>query len=153
LKRDLRFEAYYDYPPETVWQALTDSEAIAQWLMPNDFEPNIGHKFTLRTKPAPGFDGIVHCEVKELEPPHRLSYSWEGGGINTLVTFVLEVIPGGTKLVLEHKGFRGLRGMMVSSILGKGWGSKILFQALPEVLSRIHDDGLTSKTAKARSVD
>jgi len=36
---------------------------MADWLMPNDFQPRLGHKFQFRTKPAPGFDGIVNCEV------------------------------------------------------------------------------------------
>lgn len=29
----------------------------------NDFEPRIGHRFQFRTEPAPGFDGVVNCEV------------------------------------------------------------------------------------------
>jgi uncharacterized protein YndB with AHSA1/START domain len=117
---------------------LTDPEAMADWLMPNDFEPRLGHRFTLRTKPAPGFDGIVRCEVRELDPPRILSFSWEGGGIDTLVTFTLNPITTGTKLVLEHKGFRGLRGLMVSSILGQGWRKKILPKSIPNVLSDRH---------------
>jgi len=43
MKRDLRFEAVYDHPIERVWRAITDSQAIAQWLMKNDFEPRVGH--------------------------------------------------------------------------------------------------------------
>ena len=48
----------YPYPPERVWAALTSSEALAAWLMPNDFVPEVGHGFTLRTKPAPSFHGL-----------------------------------------------------------------------------------------------
>lgn len=136
MKRDLKFEASYSYPPEVVWSALTDSDAIAEWLMPNDFEPVLGHAFTMRTKPAPGFDGTVRCKVLELDPPRRLSFSWEGGGVDTVVTFTLASKPGGTHLVVEHKGFRGLRGIMVSSILGSGWRKKILPSSLPKVLER-----------------
>ena len=29
------------------------------WLMDNDFEPVVGHRFTFRTEPTRGFDGIV----------------------------------------------------------------------------------------------
>ena len=137
MSRDLKFEAWYEFAPEIVWRALADREAMADWLMPNDFEPRLGHRFTLRTKPAPGFDGIVHCEVKEIDPPLRLSFSWAGGGIDTLVTFTLTPVRGGTHLVLEHTGFSGLRGLMVSSILGKGWRKKILPKGLPAVIQRI----------------
>ncbi len=63
MSRGLHFEFIYKHSPQRVWRALTDSAAIARWLMPNDFQPVVGHKFQLRTKPRPGFDGIVKCEV------------------------------------------------------------------------------------------
>jgi uncharacterized protein YndB with AHSA1/START domain len=45
-----------------VWRALTDSDLLARWLMPNDFRPVPGHRFSFRTTPRPGqgFDGVVH---------------------------------------------------------------------------------------------
>jgi uncharacterized protein YndB with AHSA1/START domain len=76
----LKFEVFYEQPPERVWAALTDATALAAWLMPNDFVPKLGHRFQLRTKPATGFDRIVNCEVLEIRPPQRLVYSWVGGG-------------------------------------------------------------------------
>jgi hypothetical protein len=39
-------EVIYPYPVERVWRALTDSRALAKWLLPNDFEPRLGHKFS-----------------------------------------------------------------------------------------------------------
>jgi uncharacterized protein YndB with AHSA1/START domain len=136
MKRDLRFEEHYPYPPGRVWEAISDSAAMADWLMPNDFQPRLGHRFQFRTKPAPGFDGIVNCEVITLDPPRRLAYTWKGGGIDTVVTFTLEPTRDGTKLVLEHTGFRGARATMVSFILGRGWRKSILPQRLPAVLKR-----------------
>jgi uncharacterized protein YndB with AHSA1/START domain len=61
-------DAFLPYPPQKVWRALTDPGLLASWLMPNDFEPRVGHRFTFRTDPVPahGFDGIVRCEVLEL---------------------------------------------------------------------------------------
>src|SRR6185369_3706470 len=76
--RKLRFEALYPHGRADVWEALTSSEAIADWLMPNDFKPVVGHRFNFKTKPAPGFDGTVHCEVLTVEPLERLVYSWKG---------------------------------------------------------------------------
>ena len=121
MARTLRFEALYPYAPEQVWTALTDPAAIADWLMPNDFEPALGHRFTFRTKPAPGFDGIVQCEVIELEAPARLAYSWKGGGIDTIVRYTLAAEGASTRLVMEQAGFTGLKGFMVSRLLGGGW--------------------------------
>lgn len=77
------------YPPEMVWSALTDPRQLANWLMENDFRPEVGHRFTFHTDPAPGFDGIVQSEVLVLEPPRRLSLSWAGGNLESVVTFTL----------------------------------------------------------------
>jgi uncharacterized protein YndB with AHSA1/START domain len=125
MPRKIRFEAVYPYPPADVWVALTDSDALADWLMPNDFKPAVGHKFNFRTKPAPGFDGIVHCEVLSLDEPRRMALSWKGGGIDTVVTFDLAAAGNGTRVVMEQSGFRGMRGLMVSNILKPGWRGMI----------------------------
>lgn len=151
MKHDLRFEELYPYPPERVWEAITDPEAISDWLMPTDFAPRVGHKFQFHTKPAPGFDGTVHCEVIELEPPRRLSYTWKGGGIDTVVTFTLEATAEGTRLILEHKGFRGMRATMVSLIMSSGWKNKILPKGLPAALSR-YEGGVYHRRTATESV-
>jgi len=117
----IRKSVTYPQPREMVWQALTDSDALAAWLMPNDFRPEIGHQFTFRTDPAPGFDGIVHCEVLELRPPELWRISWAGGGLWTELTITLRVVQGGTRLDLTHKGF-GLKDAVPRVILGLGWG-------------------------------
>jgi uncharacterized protein YndB with AHSA1/START domain len=134
MKRDLHFEMTYPHPREHVWRAITSPEAMSQWLMKNDFQPLVGHKFQFHTKPAPGFDGIVNCEVLEVASPERLVYTWKGGGVDTVLTWTLYEVPKGTKLVLDHTGFAGLRGLMVSRILGGGWRSKILSIHLPRLL-------------------
>lgn len=140
MKRNLTFDEIYPYPIERVWRALTDSEAMADWLMENDFKPEIGHRFQFQTKPAPGFDGIVNCEVLELRPPSRLAFSWKGGGIDTVATFTLEPVPEGTHLRLEHTGFSGMKATLVSYILGGGW-KRILGVALPSAAARYTDAG------------
>jgi uncharacterized protein YndB with AHSA1/START domain len=100
-------EIVFPHPRQDVWRALTDSATLAQWLMPNDFEPRVGHRSTFRTEPNPeaGFDGIVHCEVIECAPPSRLTYSWVAGGIDTRVSYRLESDGDGTRVFFEHSGF------------------------------------------------
>jgi uncharacterized protein YndB with AHSA1/START domain len=123
MHRDLVFERIYPFRPETVWAALTDPAALSEWLMETDFQPYVGHRFTFRTRPSPGFDGIVQCEVMAVDKPHRLAYTWQGGPIKkpTLVTWTLQPVADGTKVRLEHTGFEGLAGIAVSLILGSGW--------------------------------
>lgn len=139
----IRIEAVYPHPPRRVWTALTDSRAMAEWLMRNDFEPKLGHRFQFRTKPAPGFDGVVHCEVTELDPPHRLAYTWKGGSIDTIVTWTLERVADGTRVKFEQSGFRGVRGTLLRKfVLGPGW-RKMLDQKLPKALTRVDENGFT----------
>ena len=63
MKADIDASVVYPHPVDRVWAALTSSEALAAWLMPNDFQPVVGHRFTFRTKPAAGFDGIDRKSV------------------------------------------------------------------------------------------
>jgi uncharacterized protein YndB with AHSA1/START domain len=136
MSRTIRINVEYPHPPDRVWQALTTREAIAEWLMENDFEPRVGHRFTMRTEPAPGFDGIVQCELRELEPPRRMVWTWRGGPIDTTLTFELEPTPRGTRLCVRQAGFRGMKAYLVSLILGSGWRG-IYRRKLPAALDRL----------------
>lgn len=138
MKRDIHLQATFPHPPERVWRALTDPRAIAEWLMANDFEPRVGHRFRFRAKPQPGWDGTVDCEVTEVDPPRRLSYSW-GNGANemlTQVTWTLEAVDGGTRLTLDHTGFSGLGQLAVSFMLQSGW-KRMFKQRMPRVLEAL----------------
>ena len=125
----------YSHPVERVWHALTDSAALAEWLMENDFEPRVGHTFQFRTDPGPGFDGIVNCEVLELVERERLVISWRGGPLDTRVTYSVTEVPEGTRLRVEHEGFVGVRARLVRMILRAGLRS-MLRRKLPALLDR-----------------
>ena len=124
----------YRCSAERLWQAIATQEGLAGWLMANDFEPVVGHRFIFRTDPAPGFDGIVHAEELELEEPHRLRFAWRGGGLEREVAFTLESIePNVTVLRLVHTGF-GVKQLLARVILGLGW-RKLLRKNLRKWLS------------------
>lgn len=157
MNGDLHFVRDYPFPPEDVWRALTVPELIEAWLMPNDFVAEVGHEFTMKTDPAPGFDGIVRAKVLALEPPARMVWSWKGGGHHTVVTFRLEprivLARSGTRLRLDHEGFEGLPGVLVSAILGAGWRRILrgrLRAAIEQVAERGTIDGLTEACEKRR---
>ena len=65
---------------DDVWEYLTETDKIAEWLMPNTFVAQEGHHFTMDCPPGIGSGAPVRCEVKELKPPHdgraRLVYTW-----------------------------------------------------------------------------
>ncbi len=131
-------DMFYPFPVRQVWDALTDSQALAAWLMPNDFEPRIGHRFTFRTIAEHQWDGVVLCQVVELDSPRRIAYTWRGGSLDTLVTFTIEPVEGGTRLRLEHSGFAatGKAGLTVRDMLASGWNSRILRERLPDFLKQ-----------------
>jgi uncharacterized protein YndB with AHSA1/START domain len=136
MTRDINLEAIYPHSIETVWRAITDRDAIAQWLMKNDFEPTLGHKFQFHAKPMGGWDGIVHGEVLEVDPPKKLRYSWRTNVIDTMLTITLQTVAEGTALKLEHSGFRGFKPFMISFLMGSGWKS-IIRKGLPAVLGKM----------------
>ncbi len=110
MSKTIQKEITVPQPPEQVWQALTESETLAEWMFPNDFQPRLGHQFTFRVpgKPEVGFEGLtVNCVVLECEPPSRLAFSWSAGGpvVDTRVSFRLEAEGDGTRIFFEHSGF------------------------------------------------
>lgn len=141
----IRTETFYRHPPARIWRALTDSDALATWLMPNDFAPELGHRFTFRTQPVPPyFDGIVHCEVVELEPPKSLAYTWTGlPDMNTKVRWELAETEqdgvAGTLLVCVHSGFDLTDRRQLSAFHGMsgGWGGRTMVDALDRVLESL----------------
>jgi uncharacterized protein YndB with AHSA1/START domain len=136
---EIREQVVYPYPIQAVWHALTDPAALGEWLMPNDFQARIGHEFTFTGQPGPDWDGLVHCRVTELDPPHRLAYTWRGtdpAALDTIVTFELEPVAAGTRLTLTHRGFTDANRWLRDQLAG-GWRSNLLARTLPALLARL----------------
>ena len=96
------------HPPEKLWRALTQPHLIAEWLMENDFQLRIGHRFNLRGD----WGGVLDCEVLAVEPNKTLSYTWNFShddpayNLQSVVTFTLTPTGAGTHLRVEQSGFR-----------------------------------------------
>jgi uncharacterized protein YndB with AHSA1/START domain len=104
--RTLVIEREMPHPPEKIWRALTQGPLIKEWLMENDLQPVVGHKFNFRSTPAPNWNGVIDCEVLAVEPNKRLSYSWGALGLESVVVWTLVPTSGGTLVRMEHSGFR-----------------------------------------------
>jgi len=110
--RSVVIERVMPHPPEKIWRALTQGALIEAWLMKNDFQPVVGHRFNFRAAPMPQWNGVTDCEVLVVEPHKRLSYSWNAsgeeaaGGLKTVVTWTLTPTTGGTHVRMEQSGFR-----------------------------------------------
>jgi uncharacterized protein YndB with AHSA1/START domain len=103
--RTLVIEREMPFPPEKIWRALTQGALIKEWLMDNDFQPVVGHKFNFRSTPMPHWNGVIDCEVLVIEPNKKLSYSWGSMGLGSVVVWTLAATEGGTLVRMEQSGF------------------------------------------------
>jgi uncharacterized protein YndB with AHSA1/START domain len=135
--RSVIVEREIPYPPEKLWRALTQPHLIAEWLMKNDFQPVIGHRFRLRSDPQPGWNGIIDCEVLVVEPNKTLSYTWGSDeaklAIQSVVTFSLTPVGAGTLLRMEQTGFRPDQ---KQNYQGAKYGWGLFFGRLEQLLAR-----------------
>jgi uncharacterized protein YndB with AHSA1/START domain len=137
----IEVDLFVAHPPTMVWRALPDPAMLARWLMPNDFVPVLGHRFTFRTDPVPGFDGIVACQVLEVDVETKLKISWaNSAGLDTTVTWTLAPEGRGTRILLVHDGFDegDPRQLAARQGMGGGWAGH-LAQRLNDVLVSIDD--------------
>ena len=131
LTREILIDEIFPHSRSVLWKVLTTGELIARWMMePKGFAPVVGNRFTFQTTCAGAWNGTIHCEVLEVKPFERFSYSWEGGDagnigygskLNTVVSWTLSDSEGGTRLVLRHSGFELPRNDTAYVNLGKGW--------------------------------
>ena len=133
-----------DYPhsPAKVWRAVTDPALIPLWTAtgaggrPEGFAAVEGTTFQFIGKPKPGWNGVVDCEVLEVDEPSLLRWSWTdtSTGDTTQVVYRIEPREGGTRLSYEHTGFTGVGGLFMATLLGRV-RTKMLTAGLPAVLS------------------
>lgn len=107
-RRTVVVERDMSFPPERLWRALTQPHLITEWLMNNDFDLAVGHRFKLRGE----WGGVLDCKVLVVEPQRTLSYEWNFAhddpayALESVVTFTLTPTSKGTRLRMEQAGFR-----------------------------------------------
>jgi uncharacterized protein YndB with AHSA1/START domain len=114
--------------PEKIWRALTQPHLIEEWLMKNEFNPVVGHRFNLKAD-----WGSVECQVLAVEPNKTLSYTWGSYDLKSVVTWTLTPTSTGTRLRMEQSGFRPDQQQYYQGAQG-GWPR--FFASLEQVLAR-----------------
>jgi uncharacterized protein YndB with AHSA1/START domain len=130
--QDIVVEEVFPHTPEMIWKTLTSGDLMGRWLhmTPTGFAAVKGTRFTYQTTPAGAWDGVIHCQVLEVIPNQRLAYAWKGGHeanagygsrLDTVVTFTLSRVEGGTRLRVVHSGFALPKNEMAFKNMSGGW--------------------------------
>lgn len=133
MQKEIKHSWFFSHPLETIWEYLTNSDLLSQWLMKNDFKPVVGQKFMFTAGPHPAleFDGNIYCEVLEVLPLKRISYSWKYGprkdetALDSIVTWTLRSKDDGTELLLEHALLKGMENPMHFNTMNAGWQTNV----------------------------
>jgi len=120
MQKEINQTWFFQQSPDEVWEYLTRPELIEQWMMKTDFQPVEGYKFrfTFEPKPEGKYEGFVDCQVLEVKPFTRLSYTWNGRtqdksrSFNSTVIWTLVPKANGTELQLRHNGLEILEDIL-----------------------------------------
>lgn len=125
MQSKIHLEQRYPHPRAKLWRALTEPSLMEKWGMrPEGFAPVVGTKFKLVDAKPRGWRGFVECEVLAVEPERLLKITWVGDEKDPpqTVTYALSDDGAGSRLTLDHEGFVGIGGFIVSRLfLRPGW--------------------------------
>ena len=135
-RRTVVVERDIPFPPEKLWRALTQPHLMEEWLMKNDFAPEVGHRFNLTGE----WGGTLDCEVLAIEPQKSLSYTWNfkhedpAYDLESVVTFTLTKTETGTHLRMEQAGFRPNQKQALGGAM-HGWRN--MLEKLEQVVAKL----------------
>ena len=100
-------ERTFKTTPSKLWNALTDNKEMKHWYFNlEDFRAEVGFQFQFSGGPSPDKQYLHLCEVTEVIPEQKLTYSWKYDGFAGISYVSFELFPDGenTKLKLSHEG-------------------------------------------------
>jgi uncharacterized protein YndB with AHSA1/START domain len=119
----LRLERVLDAPPERIFAAWTDPSLLrrwwaaeADWTTPGaSTDVRVGGRYRLSMRDTSGGVNSVVGEYLEVDPPHRLVYTWaweahaRSPAASEVTVVAVDFVPegSGTRVVLEQRGFAG----------------------------------------------
>lgn len=104
---DFIIERTFSAPLDLVWMAISDREHICEWYFDlAEFKAEKGFRFQFGGCAKDGTEYLHLCEVTEVIPKQKLTYTWTYEGYEGVshVSFVLREEAGKTVLTLTHSG-------------------------------------------------
>jgi uncharacterized protein YndB with AHSA1/START domain len=112
----LSITRHYAVRPEKVWRAWTEPQALSRWFGPADTESvtraeldvRVGGRYSIAFRTGDGEEHRVSGVYQEVEPHHRLSFTWAWQSTPervSQVTIELEPANGGCELRFRHDRF------------------------------------------------
>lgn len=126
----------------SVWRAITEKELMKQWYFDlSEFRPEVSFTFEFMGSTEDGTQYKHLCEVTEVVPEEKLTYSWRYDGYEGIsyVTFELFDVNDGTRLKLTHTGFETFPAVPDFAIhnFEAGWND-IIHVSLKKFLEKQH---------------
>lgn len=100
-------EQTFHATPERVWSAITEKDEMKQWYFNLlEFNARPGFEFRFESGPSPDKPYLHICEVKEVVPEAKISYTWRYDGYPGISLVIFELFPedDGIRLQLTHEG-------------------------------------------------
>lgn len=101
-------ERVFDAEKNWVWKAITEKELMKLWYFDlAEFKTEVGFAYEFMGGPEDGVQYKHLCQITEVIPEQKLTYSWRYEGYEgiTYVTFELFSENKKTRLRLTHTGF------------------------------------------------
>jgi uncharacterized protein YndB with AHSA1/START domain len=135
-------ERIFNVPASRAWEAITRKDEMKKWYFDlAEFNAVQGFQFQFTGGQTPERQYLHLCEIVEVIPEKKLSYSWRYDGYpgNTMVIFELNTQNDKTLLRLTHEGIETFPNDNPDLAIGNfttGWNS-IINIALKEYLEKV----------------
>ncbi len=107
MEQPFIIERTFKASPDKVWKAITNKEEMKQWYFDlQDFKAEQGFEFGFIGGPDEGRQYKHLCQITEVDPERKLTYSWRYEGYAGISYVSFELFPEGegTRLKLTHSG-------------------------------------------------
>ena len=145
--RVITMSRVFDAPRELVWKVCTDPELVSQWWGPRNvttivdrMEVKVGGVWRYIHKDAEGNEYAFNGIYKEVEPPERLTYTFEFepmAGHVALETILFEVLPDSQTKITARTTYDTIEDLEGTLQAGMEGGAVETWDRLEELLAQV----------------